>query len=234
VFSWVCVDDTDPACPNGGTDPEAFPDYVAVGARFRMQYRAHDDDLGWAEVHTETVLVDESSNGLVAKAPGWAAIVAMRDGMLLDVIHLQIAEPDHVQVDGDIDAPLALGEERTLQASARTQDGELCAGSLPYEWSVDRAGVVELIGGTPGHSVEVIGQEPGEAELLVKVDSELFRTLSLTVEGETDPTGLTGDTGPTGPTGDTGPVDTDTDTDTVIDTSAGSDTGALVSTGGAP
>ncbi|MEQ1502875.1 MAG: hypothetical protein ABMB14_11625 [Myxococcota bacterium] len=218
AFSWRCVDDADAFCPHDGSKPQGFPEAVAVGGRFGLAYFPLSGTVTSISSPTSMIAVDQTGPEveLTAVSPGWAAVIAYQDDEVLDVIHLRIVEPDRIDLTVPAD-PIDVGAFGFAQATPRADDGQVCAGSISYAWSVDPQGIVDLIvGPSPSNRVDLFGVAPGIAE--VGVVTALDRvTAEVEVDGEVPPP----DTASTG----TGPTDTGTTT-----TGTGS-TGSTGSTG---
>jgi hypothetical protein len=208
VFIYRCADLTDPVCPFDGEKPADFPELIAVGSRFVVEYEALDDGR-YERLDSPTSHVRSDGFEFEAVEPGWAAIVAYEGDAVFDLVHIQIVEPDALVADLEADV-LEVGAETTIAAWVETVDGAMIAGALPYEWEADPPGIVAL-GGQPNDRLTAVGLAAGLATVTVS-DGTLEVSLSVEVlPGEVLP-GSTAETA----------ADTDTAADTPADTAVGS------------
>lgn len=195
VFGYRCADPTDGACPRDGDRPATFPTTIALGASFDVDYDTLGEEV-FVDLRSPTSHLRSDGPLFTAVEPGWAALVAYRGDAVFDLVHVQIVEPAELVLDVET-TELEVGGQTTFAATLRTDDGEVCAGTVPYEWRVDPPGILALPGDLPDDRPRVTAIGPGVATVSV---SDGTREVSLTVEvlpGEVpaDTATPTGDTG---------------------------------------
>ncbi len=212
-FYWICSTAADPACDAAGDAAEAFPERVALGSKFRLQYLTDYNDPVNVASGSSHIVEQNLVGRFEAVAPGYASMVVYRDGQVYDFLHLNVRPIDDVGLVGDVGPNgLAVGERAAIRANPRCE-GLLCAGSMPYQWVVDRPEILWLQKSEDRSSeVMVEGVAPGEATVHLSHQELALASLSVTVVGDEVPTTSTGDTGSTGSTGGKGTTSSTGDT----------------------
>jgi hypothetical protein len=195
-FAYLCVDGTDPMCPDGGLSVD-FPDVIALGSTFQLAFHS---DVGPKPVHSGSDHLVESypPGTFQAVAPGWASVVAGEEDEVYDLVHVWVAASDQLQLSADLE--LAVDEISAVQVTSLCQ-GAVCGGALPYDWSTSDPTVVRLSYPLLDDVVSVRALAPGSAVIRV---SEGQRSTAVTIAVDGGGTGTTVTTGTTGSTGSGG------------------------------
>jgi hypothetical protein len=245
-FHYTCGGQSDPACESLA-DGDYFPDCIALAGAFDLEYELLDDSA--LETNDlDPVLYIESVNqhffrgtdDFEALRVGSAAFVVREGERVLDLIHLQIVEPDGIDVVTSDPATstsaveIAAGDTEVLRVFPRSSECLGLGGAVPIEADSSDAAVA---GVSAGDVLRIEGLAPGTAVVRARL-GELEQAITVTVvsgpidpvtgedsEGSSDTgTGTTDDTGTTDGTGTTGPG-TGTTGETSGSSSGGSSTG---------
>jgi len=197
LFSYGCASDSDPIC-DGGSGPQVLPRRVALASRFSMTYTPSDATEGSATVESvsEDFLIESNELGAAFKAVhvGTGGLLARRGNTVVDIIHLDIAPVDHVQIDasgdtvGDVQEgvvalTLPIGRTVRLRALAVDQADETLAGALSCRWSSAEEGVARIITLATDNEVTVEAAAVGAAVLRVELE-DLTAEVAVTVVDE--------------------------------------------------
>jgi hypothetical protein len=203
-FTFRCDDSV--ACDRWN-NADNFPDAVALGSTFEMQFYLLDGTRGYsylkdAERGTTVEPVGKfiglGASGFAAVAPGVATIAARdQKGWLVDYITVRIRKPDSLIVyDSEykgedptriqrITIP-AKGDQKSFRVVAQA-GVEALAGMVTVEWSSDDENVVAVEGYSKG-KVTIVATGTGTTKLHAK-GASLEQELPVTVGelgGETD------------------------------------------------
>ncbi len=222
LFHYRCVTNNDTACAQS-SEP-SFPEAIAVGGQFRLEYEPKGDNADGTIRSSNTGRISRVEDVFTVLVPGFTAMLAKDPaGDILDIKHVRGRTVADIKVRESgtlvLDALfIPLGNiERIWAVPFDDRDVEL-AGSLDYTWSVDDDTVIRLVTAANSSEVELEALGVGTTNLQVG-HGDLMTTIPVTVE----------DGGGTATSTSTSTSGSDTDT-------SGSDTGTGTGTasGGAP
>jgi len=146
-FQYTCETLSDPACDVESSEP-VIPTRLAVGARFHLEFQATEGGSTRVESAGLSLVSPSETFGETFEShrSGTVALMARRGEEYVDIIHIDIAEPDHVQIDHIIDGgtitddeisevTFPAGQTATLRAYPVDEGGRLLSGALPCEWT---------------------------------------------------------------------------------------------------
>lgn len=186
-FVYECATVDDPHCRD---EVRAFPEKIAVGARFDLKASTSRGSFLLVEVASPHMVAPARGEFIFSRA-GLAAFLALQDQQVHDFVHLLGVEVASLEVQntfGDAVDRLALsrGQKTSLTVVPFDDEGDTPAGSLTYRWATDNEAAI-LIERT-GTSVTIDAQAPGEARVKVSLGDELSLTLDVVVhEGAETP-----------------------------------------------
>lgn len=247
-FLYRCVGDSDPYCDEGGT-AENFPEAIAVGGRFNLDYN-QDIDGAVPRVKSGSDAIVSDGNALVMARAGYGVVLAVEGfGDVVDLLHIPGRDVTRIAVT-TMDSQelqsieLAPGDRIALRARPQDDLRSTLGGSLDYAWASDDEAVFEIASADLDESVEIEAVAPGTAMLMVSTGM-FTQMIPVEVEGEVGTTGDTGDTestdgdtdgdteATTEDTGDSEGESTDGSTDgTTGDTEGSTDGGSTAESGG--
>ena len=210
-FLYRCVGDSDWYCDEGGT-AENFPEAIAVGGRFNLDYN-QDIDGVVPRVKSGSDAIINDGNALLMARAGYAVVLAVEGfGDVIDLLHISGRDVTRIAVttmDSQDLETIELAPGDRIELVARPQDDlrTTLGGALDYTWSSDDEAVFEIASADLDESVEIEAVAPGTAMLMVST-GEFTQMIPVEVEGDA---GTTGDT--EGMTDDATDGDTDDDTD---------------------
>ncbi len=190
TFFYQCTDDADPVCDGGQSD---FPrgTALAVGASFSLYFREATGPSASLESSAPHRL-SVAGSVFVAERPGTVAVIAKREGRVLDLLHLGLAEmtelhiasemPEVAVLDEADTLALEVGQRVRLRATPRDALGAELGGALSMEWQSGDLSVVSFDGSSRDNGVELVANKPGTATIFVTM-GELSRTLTAVVDG---------------------------------------------------
>jgi hypothetical protein len=187
AFLYICVGDSDPYCD--GATVSSFPEVLAVGGSFDLEYEA-DDDVFEDDALPQVIAASPQSIGAVGMGfamlrPGHAAVLATTGvGEVYDLRHLYAADVARVAfTTGDsqelADVSLEVGEQLTIRAQPQDSLRTTLGGSLTYEWVSDDAEVVRIATADVDRDVTIEGVATGVT--MIRVNAGGF-VQALTVE----------------------------------------------------
>ncbi|MCX4239687.1 hypothetical protein [Paraliomyxa miuraensis] len=198
-FLYTCGVGGDPACEfsSSASNPDYFPECIALHGRFDLEYRLLDDSA--LEFDTITpVLYIESVNqdffrgddDFEAVRTGEAAFVVRESERVLDIFHLPIVEPDDMDVlardpaTPTTELELTLGDTEQLRAFPRSSRCTQLGGGIPATVSTSDEAVVSVSG---GDLVRIQAQGVGTAVVRIGL-GELEKQVTVHVgDGPVDP-----------------------------------------------
>lgn len=173
-FFYECDNNPDDGfCDRAPLDRE-FPDAVATGSLFRIDYEPQDS------VYVNIVsgcldCMERTPDGFVMTTEGRAPLLVENgEGEIYDVLHVEAktAADLVVRVDGDAwpDGELLLvqGAVHELGATPQAADGTELGGSLDYEWEIADETVVELMSSGIRNDIELRAVAEGETTVTVR------------------------------------------------------------------
>ena len=168
---------------------------LAVGGEFNVRFIPKGGGSEWGSdqiIPAAPALIARDGANLLVKRPGQSAILANDGSVVQDFIHVQAKLVDHVQVarvDLGVDTVVGDNEAIPLVAGQPTLDvvatpmsavGEVLAGSMSYQWSVDGdADVLSLTSKGGYQNGLAAGTKTGNVTVTVKVAD---RTASFQVQ----------------------------------------------------
>lgn len=216
-FAWVCLDDTDSACPS-----ELFPSQIAVGARFDLEFTPHDDTPAsgpFVYVPANPDRLERSGpqgqESFIVVAAGELDVVVVADGYGVDLVSLLARPINSLRLDAldDPAEPFAPGVDCTPQIcgeippgvavdawiprgeviryeSVIGYEGRPLAGVVPREWEVGDPEALSL-DNRQGAQADLLGHRIGVTSLRIGAGS--FERMAYV--GVYEPPASTGGTG---------------------------------------
>lgn len=238
-FLYECGGTSDPVCEFSEFG-EMFPECIALGGQFDLEYRLLDGGALGDGIEIDPVLYIESVNQrffegvdeFSAQRIGEAAFIVRESEHVLDLIHMQIVEIDDFDIaDRDPATPtdtidISLGETQTYRVFPRSVSCAQVGGSVPVDADSSDEAVATISG---GDVLRIQAQALGVAVVRVRL-GEIEKAITVNVvDGPVGPATTTGDSsGSASGTGSTGDDGSGTATGA---TDGGSSTGGS-STGG--
>jgi hypothetical protein len=160
-----------------------------------MTYTPNDVTDGSATVESvsEDFLIESNEIGAAFKAVhvGTGGLLARRGNTVVDIIHLDIAPVDHVQIDasgdtvgeveeGVVALTLPIGRTVRLRALAVDQADEVLAGALSCRWSSAEEAVARITTLATDNEVTIEATAVGAAVLRVELE-DLTAEVAVTV-----------------------------------------------------
>lgn len=215
-FAYRCLGDSDPFCDGGG-NPTSFPESMAVGGRFDLEYDPDDwpfDDQPLPRiVPASPVSVQTPGMGYAIMRPGFAAFLA-RDafGEVFDLRHLYAAPVARIAVtvggSQELDTiRIVPGESIDLVAQPQDEFRALLGGSLDYTWQSDDESVARFTSVDMDRDIALQAIADGVTTIRVTAgDHEQVITVEVGMPdpgtGTSDDAGSTGDASTGGSSGD--------------------------------
>lgn len=150
VFHYECTSWGDPECELGDPDTSMrpMPDRIALTGRFDATISFSGTTVGVQSGSEQ--LVERTSDGLVAVAPGLVAVYGERgDRTVAGWIHIRIVEPAGLRLDGLQTTRLAAGDEYAVSASLVDDRGLSLGGGTDYQWSTEDESVATFAVANP-------------------------------------------------------------------------------------
>lgn len=106
TFEYRCIGSGDPVCEEFNLAGGDFPDCIAVGGRFRLDYTLRDiserdEDEIEPFLHIESAsesYLSESESVFMGQHEGRTALIAYDHDVVVDLIHLDVIQPDSIEV----------------------------------------------------------------------------------------------------------------------------------------
>jgi hypothetical protein len=202
-FDYQCVSWGDPVCdgrPEAGlfdptvgiTGGQPIPARIAVGSAFGVQFFAPDRNTTVrrpVEAGSELFLQPLPGDaGFVATRAGYVALLA-KDGAggTIDLVHIEIDEPDTVVIDASRDT-LALGESVLLSTRVFNAENAQLGGALEHSWTLggDGDGILRHADTSDDDALaddqlRFEGTAEGDVEVTVSVGDNVVNTIVLRV-----------------------------------------------------
>lgn len=182
-FAYYCVSpERDAAdCDEGGYCG-SFPDHFAVGGEFMLGFDGSGSSSNIIPGSRMHAAVDSSK--AIIKVEGPASFLAIdRDERVVDLIHLDAYQVSSI----DLNAPPSMTVDTwftgTIIATPLSEDDQVLAGTLAYEWSSSNEGVVALLGTTDEREVELEAVGSGQAIVTVIAGTGIS-SVTINVEGD--------------------------------------------------
>jgi hypothetical protein len=228
-FLYVCVGDSDPLCTNGAV-ADTFPERIAVGARFALDFNPNDTIFGDGsalriDAPAEQLVRSELGAFSIEQAGYQVFLAVTNDSEVIDIQHILAVNIERISVQTmdsqDLDTiELLPGESLTVTAIPQDRLRSTLAGSLDYTWSTADDTIAEVTSIDEDFDITIEAVAEGETTLMVEAGG-FTQEVVIEVMGE----GTTGDTdGGSSSSGGDPDAGTDTD-DTMGDETEGS-TGA--------
>lgn len=190
-FVYDCAGPNDPFCETDAFGGQPVPDRVAIAAPFELGFESWDGfDDGHLSPASAAVIGGGARRWSFLRG-GYGALIAFdASGKALDFLHLEARPTERLHVItarslsgtapdqhyvGDPRRtaameriPLRPGGSTRLFGIALDRNEVPMAGSLPWSWSVEPSGTVELFGEAGDNVIEVRAVAPGDATLLVQ------------------------------------------------------------------
>ncbi len=225
-FVYVCVGDSDPLCA-GGAVADTFPERIAVGARFGLDYNPNDTAFSEGislriDAPDEAVVRRELDAFFIQQAGYQVFLAVNNDSEVIDIQHFLAANIDRIAVrtmdSQDLDTiELAPGESVTVQAVPQDSLRSTLAGSLDYSWSTGDEAIASVATIDEDFDVTIEALERGSTILTIETSGFSQQVAIEVIEADS------GDTDEETTTGALPDTDTDdaADTDDATDTNGG-------------
>ena len=239
-FTYRCSGDSDALCPAGSATATSFPQAIALGGRFSLEYAYNSDYEGDPPPILKSSVADRisSTDGIFkALATGYTAINGVSGASeVVDVKHLRVAAIDHLTVTEDqlkigASVTVEVGSVLSLTAAPYGAQDELLGGDLDYIWSSASSEVAAVAGAGDDDLAVLEGISEGSTTVTVAVGELALEVMVVVVPSST--TATTGDSDSDGTTtGDTDGTTAATtgDTDGTTDATTGDTDGTTDAT----
>lgn len=218
-FHYTCGGPSDPACETSTSDVEYFPTCIALGGAFELDYELLDASALESDELTPVLYIEsinarffDGTSPFRALRVGRAAFVVREGERVLDLLHLDIVEPDAMDIVAREPATptaaleLPAGDTEVLRVFPRSSTCTQLGGAIPIEAESSDLAIVSV---AAGDELRIQGQAPGTAVVTVRLGA-LEQTIAVTVvDGPIDP-----DTGPSGESSSSGTSEGGSDTGT--------------------
>lgn len=206
-FLYECGGTSDPVCEHS-SNGDYFPECIVLGGGFDLEYELIDASALESNELTPVLYVESINQGFFrgtddfeALRVGEAAFVVRESERVLDLIHLDIVEPDSIDVFArDPATPtttveLGVGETEVLRVFPRNLGCPQLGGAVPIEADSSDTAIVSL---SAGDVLRIQGQAEGTAVVRVRIGA-LEQAITVQVgatpiDPETE--SATSDTGP--------------------------------------
>ncbi len=237
-FLYRCVGESDALCPAGSQAATGFPQAIALGGTFSLDYSYNNEFAGEALPMLKSSAPDRISienEIFTALAQGYTAINAVSGtSEVIDLKHLRVAAIDHLIITDNeltIGAMIEVdtGAQLSLLAAPYGVQDELLGGSLDYTWTSADPTIAAIVGAGSDEQVAIEGAAEGQTTVTVTV-GELAIEITVVVlpgGGSDSDTTTTTTGGSTTDDSTTGTTD-----DTTTGTTDDSTTGSTGTTGG--
>jgi len=240
-FLYECGGTSDPVCEFSEFG-EMFPECIALGGQFDLEYRLLDGSALGDDIEIDPVLYIESVNQsffegvdeFSAQRIGEAAFIVRESEHVLDLIHMNIVEIDDFDIaDRDPATPtdtidISLGETQTYRVFPRSFSCAQIGGAVPVDAESSDEAIATISG---GDVLRIQAQALGVAVVRVRM-GELEKAITVNVlDGPVGPATTTATDSATGTDGTDGTSDDGSGTATGA-TDGGSSTGGSSSSGG--
>lgn len=199
-FLYVCTGSSDPVCEFESNN--TFPDCIALGGAFDLEYMLLDTSLLGPDELTPVIYVESVNQGFFrgdddfeALRTGRAAFLVREEDSVLDLLHLDIVEPDAIEISArDPATPVdtvrvEVGEDEVFRVFPRSSRCEQLGGAIPIVAESSDESVATI---SDGDVLRIQGQGEGTAVIRVRLgDIEEAMTVEV-VAGAFPPSTSTG------------------------------------------
>src|SRR5262245_39176506 len=107
TFEYRCIGTSDPVCEDGVFN-QPFPDCIAVGGAFRLDYTLRDISERDEDELTPFLHVDAANSSFLsgesgsfhALREGRTAVLAYDNDVVVDLLHMELVQPDSLELQG--------------------------------------------------------------------------------------------------------------------------------------
>ena len=234
-FVYVCVGDSDPLCA-GGAVADTFPERIAVGARFGLDYNPNDtvfsDGIIPRLEAPNAAVVRRELDAFFIQQAGYQVFLAVtNESEVIDIQHILAANIDRIAVrtmdSQDLDTiELAPGESVTVQAVPQDALRSSLAGSLDYSWSTEDGTIASVATIDEDFDVTIEALQLGSTVLTIETSGFSQQVAIEVIDADAEDTDDEGTTGELPDTTDTDEVTETDDTTDTDDTDTDGGTGA--------
>jgi hypothetical protein len=198
-FHYACGGSSDPACESSadGDDVDYFPDCIALGGGFDLEYELLDASALETSELTPVLYIESvnqrffrGTDDFEALRVGRAAFVVRESERVLDLLHLDIVEPDDIDVIArDPATPttaleVAVGDTEVLRVFPRNLGCPELGGAVPITAESSDTAIASV---SAGDVLRIQGQAPGTAVVRARLGA-LEEAITVTVvEGPIGP-----------------------------------------------
>lgn len=210
-FHFVCQGDSDPVC-EFDTDQQ-FPDCVALGGSFGLEYTVLDNSIFDAGDINPVLRIESVSqryfsgdDRFEAEQVGNAAFIVRHEDAVIDFLHLTIVEPDWIDVIGQqpdmplTEVELRSGDSEEYRVFPRDTTCPAIGGLVSITAESSDEAVVSV---TTTDVLQLRAIAPGQATVRVRL-GEVEQAIAVSVDPPSNPPPTTDDSGTSGPDESTG------------------------------
>lgn len=184
-FIYECANSAADLQCDAYTDPEAFPQHMAVGSRMILRYEANKGSTGGVAPASPDFAESEGNGRFKLLKTGQIAFIARAFGEVVDFIHLDVRPIADVVVfdaEGTRQRALDLKAGQDLDLWARVVDDRQIrlSGALTYAWAVEHPAVAEISGDEGDGQITLKPLAVGESTVSIEIEGQIFE-LPLTV-----------------------------------------------------
>lgn len=235
TFEYRCIGSGDPVCEEFDLAGGAFPDCIAVGGRFRLDYTLRDiserdEDEIEPFLHIESAsdqFLSDADGIFGGRSEGRTALIAYDHDVVVDLIHIDVIMPDAIEVIDALDPQGPISElhmhpddAQVFRVFPRSSRCPQLGGAIEFETDVENPAVASA------HDLDVLeieAKREGQTTLTVAL-GELSTQIEVFVAAvtRTHPTPVTaGDDSSSdgGASSDSGSSDTSSDSGASSDSS---------------
>jgi hypothetical protein len=194
TFEYRCIGTSDPVCEDG-VFSQPFPDCIAVGGAFRLDYTLRDiserdEDELTPFLHIEaanTSFLGGEGGSFHASRPGRTAVLAYDNDVVVDLLHMELVQPDALELQGlDPAAPtdelhMRQGEVAVFRVFPRSSSCAGMGGAVDFVADSSDSSVATV--GTPD-VLEIESHKVGHTTVTVAL-GELTTSIEVFVEAAT-------------------------------------------------
>jgi len=191
-FLYRCVGESDALCPAGSQAATGFPQAIALGGTFSLDYSYNSEFAGEPLPLLKSSAPDRISveNDIFkALALGYTAINGVSGtSEVIDIKHLRVAAIDHLIITENeltIGAMIEVeaGAQLSLVAAPYGAQDELLGGSLDYTWTSADSTIAAVVGAGTDEDVAIDGTGEGQTTITVAVGELAIEIVVIVLPG---------------------------------------------------
>ena len=185
-FIYECVNNDDLMCPEELV-AEAFPEQVAVGARFDATFVPAEETESAIEIRSgSSAYIARAGQAFRAEQAGRGVLLARRasDGAALGFVHLVLADLAELSIQQRSGDPalivMVADEQQALRVVPLGAGGKPLGGAIDYTWTSSDETVLQPMVASPSALMTVLARGAGDATLTVTAGTQSAQ-ISITV-----------------------------------------------------